>query len=92
MRASRLVAQLLSLSRVEPEAQAALHASVDLDVIVKAVVTEFSTFAEARRIDLGADIKSLDAENQGVGVLPRLARIDQGRADAGVGEHSRTAS
>jgi two-component system OmpR family sensor kinase len=55
-RATHLVEQLLNLSRVEPDALPAPHETVDLVELVKAAVAQFSIQADARRIDLGADI------------------------------------
>ncbi|MDQ6680190.1 MAG: ATP-binding protein [Pseudomonadota bacterium] len=53
-RATRLVEQLLSLSRVEPDGSAASFEAVDLEALAKSVVTDFSALAEAKSIDLGA--------------------------------------
>ena len=55
-RATHLVEQLLNLSRVEPDALPALRETVDLVELVKAAVAQFGIQADARRIDLGADI------------------------------------
>ena len=55
-RASHLVEQLLSLSRVDPEASSTPHRRIDLEGLAKATVTDFSSRAEAMQIDLGADI------------------------------------
>jgi two-component system OmpR family sensor kinase len=55
-RATHLVEQLLSLSRVEPDAARAPYAPVDVAALVRAAVADFHAQAGARRIDLGADI------------------------------------
>ncbi len=51
-RAARLVSQLLAMARLEPEAQAE-RVAVDLDGLVKGVVADFSTVADAHQVDLG---------------------------------------
>jgi len=51
-RAARLVSQLLAMARLEPEAQAE-RTLVDMDALVKQVVADFSTVAEAYQVDLG---------------------------------------
>jgi two-component system OmpR family sensor kinase len=56
VRATHLVQQLLSLSRVEPEGAAVPQSRIDLDRLVKDAVADFSVHADERRIDLGADI------------------------------------
>src|SRR5436190_14074484 len=55
---TRLVEQLLDLSRTEPDA--VLHPQVPVDVagLVRSAVTDFSAQAEARQIDLGAQIST----------------------------------
>jgi len=55
-RAAHLVEQLLNLSRVEPDAMHLPQEAVDLAALVRTAVGDFSPQAEARRIDLGADI------------------------------------
>jgi signal transduction histidine kinase len=60
-RATRLVEQLLNLSRVDPDAVLPAHEPVDLAALVRSAVGHFSARAEARRIDLGADI-ALDVQ------------------------------
>jgi len=55
-RATRLVNQLLDLSRLEPDAVQARVEPIDLVTLIRAVVADFSLKAEARGIDLGADI------------------------------------
>jgi signal transduction histidine kinase len=52
-RASHLIDQLLSMARLEPAARQATFAPVALDTLIKQVVADFSTLAEARDIDLG---------------------------------------
>lgn len=51
-RAARLVSQLLAMARLEPEVQAE-RTLVDMDALVKQVVADFSTVAEAYQVDLG---------------------------------------
>jgi signal transduction histidine kinase len=53
-RASHLVAQLLDLSRLDPDAAAHRTATVDLAALARAVVGELSIKAEQNAIDLGA--------------------------------------
>ncbi len=52
-RASRLVEQLLTMARLEPEALARNFASVDLVALVSDAIVARAPIAEARRIDLG---------------------------------------
>lgn len=52
-RATHLVQQLLDMARLAPAANACQRVPVALDDLVRAVVEEFSTQAEARAIDLG---------------------------------------
>jgi two-component system OmpR family sensor kinase len=52
-RAAHLVDQLLGMARLEPAARQAAFAPLSLDGLVKQVVADFSTLAEARDIDLG---------------------------------------
>lgn len=54
-RAQRLIAQLLQLSRVEPEAPGPSRARIDVAALARDVVSEMSVLAEARQIDLGVD-------------------------------------
>lgn len=54
-RSTHLVAQLLNLSRLEPDAAEGLPMIVDLADLARTVVGEFSAKAEAMHIDLGAD-------------------------------------
>lgn len=51
-RAARLVGQLLAMARLEPEAQAE-RVSVDMEGLVKGVIADFSTVADAHKVDLG---------------------------------------
>ena len=52
-RASRLVQQLLTLARNEPDATGREQATVDLTAIAREVVAEHATAAEATGLDLG---------------------------------------
>jgi two-component system, OmpR family, sensor kinase len=52
-RAAHLVDQLLGMARLEPEARQLTFKQVEMDVLVKRVVADFSTQADARDIDLG---------------------------------------
>ncbi|MBS0338122.1 MAG: two-component sensor histidine kinase [Proteobacteria bacterium] len=54
-RATHLVVQLLSLSRLEPDGIETQMRLVDLAELAQSVVGEFSERAERRNIDLGAD-------------------------------------
>ena len=60
-RATHLVEQLLNLSRVDPDALPAPREAVDLVKLVKSAVAQFSVQADARRIDLGAEIAAAAA-------------------------------
>ena len=60
-RAAHLVEQLLNLSRVDPDAIPVRHESVDLVELVKSAVSQFSAQADARRIDLGAELAQVPA-------------------------------
>ncbi len=51
-RAARLVGQLLAMARLEPEAQAE-RVPVEMERLVKRVVADFSTVADAHKVDLG---------------------------------------
>jgi two-component system OmpR family sensor kinase len=55
-RATRLVQQLLQLSRLEPSEEPMRRDAVDLVVLAKRVVADFSARADALGIDLGAAI------------------------------------
>jgi two-component system OmpR family sensor kinase len=55
-RAQRLIEQLLSLSRVEPDAPAERLGEVDLGELVREVVSQQSIAAEEKGIDLGAEV------------------------------------
>lgn len=65
-RATHLIAQLLHLSRLDPDASERATEWVDLAALVKSVVAEFSVLAEARGIDLGAAVD---------GVTPDAAKV-----------------
>jgi len=52
-RTAHLIDQLLSLARLEPAARHVEFAPVAFDTLVKSVVADFSTQADARKIDLG---------------------------------------
>jgi len=52
-RAARLVAQLLTLARSEPEAAEQPFATVNLTDVARQVVAERASIAEAKRVDLG---------------------------------------
>jgi signal transduction histidine kinase len=54
-RASHLIEQLLDMARLEPSAQQITFAPIALDALLKQVVANFSTQAEARDIDLGVN-------------------------------------
>jgi len=51
-RAARLVEQMLTMARLEPDAQLAQPASIALDALVAQVAGELEPLAEARRIEL----------------------------------------
>lgn len=55
-RAAHLVQQLLDMARLSPEANRGERVPVALDVLVRQVVGDFSSQAEARDIDLGAGV------------------------------------
>ena len=57
-RATHLVAQLLSLSRLEPDGVALQPVPVDLAEMARSVVGDFSARAETAGIDLGAEARS----------------------------------
>jgi signal transduction histidine kinase len=54
-RASHLIEQLLDMARLEPSAQQITFAPIALDALLKQVVADFSTQADARDIDLGVN-------------------------------------
>lgn len=60
-RATRLVEQLLHLARLEPDTIERPFSSVDLAALTKSVVTDFSVLANARGIDLGAEIDAVES-------------------------------
>lgn len=55
-RAERLIAQLLALSRLEPGAWRHETRAVDIGDLVRAVVGRMSVRADARHVDLGAEV------------------------------------
>ena len=57
-RATHLIEQLLQLSRLEPDTSEHTASDVDLAALVKSVVTDMGVFANARGIDLGAEIET----------------------------------
>ncbi|MBU9542045.1 sensor histidine kinase N-terminal domain-containing protein [Burkholderia multivorans] len=57
-RLGHLAEQLLTLARVEPDAQAAAFAPVDLAALCRSVVADRARVADAHRIDLGAIVSS----------------------------------
>lgn len=68
-RATHLVSQLLDLSRLEPNASHPNLDSVDLAELVRSVVTDFNVNADARHIDLGAEIDIVKAGSQSCAVV-----------------------
>lgn len=71
-RATRLVEQLLTLARQDPDAAGRTMAPVDLAALVRQVVAERSPLADARSIDLGvssADAPVIIADPEGLRVL-----------------------
>lgn len=54
-RAQRLIAQLLDLSRAEPDAPTHVKQPIDLAVLAQTAVVEHSASAERKDIDLGAE-------------------------------------
>lgn len=52
-RAAHLVEQLLGMARLEPAVRQAVFAPLALDALVKQVVADFTSLADARNIDLG---------------------------------------
>ncbi|OXH89472.1 two-component sensor histidine kinase, partial [Burkholderia multivorans] len=57
-RLGHLAEQLLTLARVEPDAQTAAFAPVDLAALCRSVVADRARVADAHRIDLGAIVSS----------------------------------
>ena len=55
-RAAHLIEQLLGMARLEPSARQTTFAPVALDALIKQVVADFSTQADARHIDLGVGV------------------------------------
>jgi two-component system OmpR family sensor kinase len=71
-RATRVVEQLLTLARQDPDAGERTMAPVDLPALVRQVVAERSTLAEARDIDLGVggtDAATIVADAEGLRVM-----------------------
>jgi two-component system OmpR family sensor kinase len=71
-RAQRLIAQLLDLSRAEPDGCTHLRQSVDLAELVREAVVRRSLEAEHKELDLGADAPSavtLEADPHQIAVL-----------------------
>ncbi|MDF1481666.1 ATP-binding protein [Extensimonas soli] len=54
-RATRVVSQLLTLTRLDPEATGALRARVDLRAVATDVVAELAPLAVAKHVELGVD-------------------------------------
>jgi two-component system OmpR family sensor kinase len=52
-RAAHLIEQLLHMARLEPSARQTTFTPISLDAMIKQVVANFSTQADARDIDLG---------------------------------------
>lgn len=57
-RLGHLAEQLLTLARLEPDAQASAAAPVDLAALCRSVVSDRTRVADAHRIDLGAIVSS----------------------------------
>lgn len=75
-RATRVVEQLLTLARQEPDAAAPKHEPVDLAVLARSVVGDRSAIAEARDIDLGvADARPLVINGDPDGLHTALANL-----------------
>jgi len=55
-RAARLVQQLLDFARLEPDAERAPHAALDLAGVAREVLAAHAVQAEERRVDLGAEL------------------------------------
>lgn len=53
MRSQRLVQQLLTLARSEPDATASMHESFDLQALAREVVAEYAPLAISKQIDIG---------------------------------------
>ncbi len=71
-RATRMVEQLLTLARQDPEAGERAMAPLDLAVLARLVVAERSPLAEARHIDLGvggATVVMITADAEGLRVM-----------------------
>lgn len=55
-RAAHLIEQLLHLARLEPSSPQHAFQPVQLDVLIKQIIADFSTQADARSIDLGVGV------------------------------------
>jgi signal transduction histidine kinase len=58
-RSQRLIEQLLSVARSEPDGEGRRHEVIDLGELVRLVVADFSARAEQRCIDLGARTEAM---------------------------------
>jgi two-component system OmpR family sensor kinase len=65
-RATRLVEQLLLLSRLEPDAEPMHREPIDLARLARSVVADFAARAETLGIDLGADVGPAGAHGERV--------------------------
>ncbi len=75
-RAAHLIEQLLHMARLEPAARQAAFAPVALDTLIKQVVADFSTQAEARDIDLGVGAcAALTLSGQAAGLRMLLSNL-----------------
>lgn len=75
-RTARLVDQLLSLARLEAGQAGEMRAPVRLDELARRVVSELSTLAEARAIDLGlTDCAAVEVVGQEDGLRVMLANL-----------------
>lgn len=73
-RATRLVEQLLTMARLEPDAEQPSPAAVDLDAIVKAAVAELEPLAEAKGVELNLlriDLARMDGQAEALHTLVR---------------------
>jgi len=73
-RAARLVEQMLTMARLEPEAQLAQPAAVALDALAAQVAGELEALAEARRIELRLERLESAAVQGDATALHALAR------------------
>lgn len=75
-RATRMVEQLLTLARQDPEAGERAMAAVDLAALARMVVAERSPLAEARNIDLGVGgVPAVNMTADGEGLRVMLANL-----------------